>query len=51
MASRATAVDAGICVDCGLAVLVPEELSDGLESPWLGIKQNSRAQMSELMRA
>ena len=43
MTSRATAVDAGIGIDCGLVVLVPEELSDGLESSWLGVKQNFRA--------
>jgi hypothetical protein len=43
MASRATAVDARIGVHRGLAVLVPEELSDGLKGPWLGVKQNFRA--------
>jgi hypothetical protein len=43
MASRATAVDAGIGVHRGLAVLVPEELPDRLESPRLRVKQNFRA--------
>jgi hypothetical protein len=43
MTSRATAVDACIGVDGGLVVFVPKELSDGLESSRLGVKQNFRA--------
>jgi hypothetical protein len=43
MTSRATAVDASISIDSGLVVLVPKELSHGLESSWLGVKQNFRA--------
>jgi len=43
MTGRATAVDSGIGIDGGLVVLVPEELSDRLESSWLSVKQNFRA--------
>jgi hypothetical protein len=49
MTSSPSAVDSRVKVDSRLEVLLPEELLDRLEAAWLGIEQDPRAQVTELM--